>query len=167
MTIDEFWNTVDKVHRASGGDMDKKCKLLGAELRKLPLVEVVSFCSHFQECEGRAYNWGLWAAAYIIGGGCSDDSFWDFRSTLISMGRDTFERALADPEWLAEINYDADNAHYEGYQYVPGKIEEELNGGEEILHPRVRPGAPSGEEWPEDKVAELFPKLAATYKFDG
>jgi len=43
MTLDQFWNIVDRVHRASGGDMDKQCQLLDAELRRLSLDEVLSF----------------------------------------------------------------------------------------------------------------------------
>jgi hypothetical protein len=167
MTIDEFWNTVEKVHRASGGDMDKKCKLLEVGLRKLPLEEVRSFHDYFYECCDRAYNWPLWAAAYIIGGGCSDDAFSDFRATLVSMGRDTFERALANPEWLAGIDYDADDAHYEGYQYVPTQVEKELSGGQMFPRTRQHPAEPSGEPWDEDRVAELYPKLATKYNFAG
>src|SRR6478736_5366951 len=122
MTLDQFWNIVDRVHQASGGDMEKKCQLLDAELRRLSLDEVRSFHTHFTECVDRAYHWPLWAAAYVMGGGCSDDSFWDFRSTLISMGRDTFERAMADPQSLAELDLeDGDEMQWEGYQYVPSK----------------------------------------------
>ncbi len=64
MTLEQFWNIVEKAHRASGGDMDKKCVLLDAELRRLPLEEVRSFLGHFDECCDRAYSWELWAAAY-------------------------------------------------------------------------------------------------------
>jgi hypothetical protein len=106
--------------------MDKKCKLLEAGLRGLSLDEVRSFHAHFYECLDRAYTWELWAAAYIIGGGCSDDKFSDFRSTLVSMGRQIFERTLANPESLADMDYDADTADYEGYQYVPSQVEREL-----------------------------------------
>jgi hypothetical protein len=35
MTLDQFWNIVEKVHLVSEGDMDKKCELLDAELRRL------------------------------------------------------------------------------------------------------------------------------------
>jgi hypothetical protein len=75
MTLDQFWSIVDQVHRASGGGMEKKCNLLDTELRRLSLDEVLSFEAHFTDCLDRAYSWLLWAAAYIIGGGCSDDSF--------------------------------------------------------------------------------------------
>src|ERR1044071_320311 len=163
MTLEQFWNIVEKAHRASGGDMDKKCELLDAELRRLSLEEVRSFHGHFDECCDRAYSWELWAAAYIIGGGCSDDSFSDFRSTLVSMGRQTFERALTDPQSLADMDYDADVAHYEGYQYVPTTVERDLSGGQDFPRSRPHPKDPSGTIWDEDKVAEPYPKLAKKY----
>jgi hypothetical protein len=167
MRADQFWNLVEKVHRDSDGDMDRKCELLGAELRRLPLEEVRSFHRHLDECEDRAYTWELWAAAYIIGGGCSDDSFSDFRATLISMGRETFERALADPQSLADMDYDAETAHYEGYQYVPTKVETDLGGGQRRVRYAPHPAEPAGKSWDEDKVGELYPKLAKKYDYGG
>ena len=166
MTLDQFWNIVEKVHRDSGGDMDRKCELLDAELRRLAVDEVRSFRRHFDECEDRAYTWELWAAAYIIGGGCSDDAFSDFRATLISMGRQTFERALADPQALADMDYDAETAHYEGYQYVATTVATELGGGQRPARYAPHPAEPSGKSWEEDKVAELYPKLAAKYDYN-
>jgi hypothetical protein len=167
MTFDRFWNIIEKVHRDSGGDMDRKCKLLAAELRRLTLAEVRSFHRHFDECEDRAYTWELWAAAYIIGGGCSDDAFSDFRATLISMGRQTFERALADPQSHADMGYDAKAAHYEGYQYVPAAVEKELGSGQRFPRYQPHPDEPSGKRWDEDKVVTLYPRLAKKYGYSG
>jgi hypothetical protein len=164
MTIDQFWTIVEKVHHASGGDMNKKCELLDAELRRLPLDEVRSFHAHFDDRQDLSYTWDLWAAAFIIGGGCSDDAFCDFRSTLISMGRETFERAISDPQSLADMNYDAELAHCEGYQYVPTAVENDLGGGQLFMRSR-RPSEPSGEPWMEHEVADLFPKLAEKYGY--
>src|SRR5262245_49256063 len=126
MTIEQFWKVVEKVHRASKGDMDAKCDLLRKELRKLPAKEVISYRDRFASCEAKAYTWELWAAAYIIGGGCSDDMFSDFRATLISMGRTTFERIVASPAALIDTELDEDNAFYEGYQYVPSDVYEDI-----------------------------------------
>ena len=137
--------------------MDKKCKLLDAALRQLPLEEVRSFHAHFYECQDRAYTEELWAAAYMIRGGCSDDKFSDFRSTLISMGRQVFERALADPQSLADMDYDARMAYYEGYQYVPTKVERDLNGGLDFPRSRPHPDAPSGAIWDENELPKLYP----------
>lgn len=165
MTSDQFWSIVERVHNAAGGNMDRKCELLGAALRKLDLDEVRSFNDHFYERFDRAYSWDLWAAAYIIGGGCSDDGFMDFRSTLISMGRETYERALTDPQSLADMDYNAGDARYEGYQYVPAEIEKEFSDGQLFPRTRAHPDSPSGEPWDEDDLPDRFPKLARKYSF--
>jgi len=128
MTIDEFWDVVERVHVASGGDMTRKCELLGKELRKLPPPDVKSFDNYLGDLYRAAYNWDLWAAAYIIAEGCGDDSFMDFRFTLVSMGRRAYERALADADSLADVEFT--HADYEGYQYVPPTVYEELMKGQ-------------------------------------
>jgi Protein of unknown function (DUF4240) len=51
-----------------------------------------------------SYDWGLWGAAYVIDGGCSDDGFDYFRAYLISRGRAVFEAAMADPDSLADAD---------------------------------------------------------------
>ncbi len=50
-----------------------------------------------------SYLTELWAAAYLINGGASDDGFDYFRGWLIAQGRDVFEAAVADPDSLAEV----------------------------------------------------------------
>ena len=50
-----------------------------------------------------SYRTPLWAAAYVINGGCSDDGFDYFRGWLIVQGRQVFERAVADPDALADL----------------------------------------------------------------
>jgi len=44
----------------------------------------------------------LWCCAYLIGGGCNDDRFSDFRSGLLFLGREIFENALTDADGLAD-----------------------------------------------------------------
>jgi hypothetical protein len=167
MTIEQVWKIVDGVHAASKGDMDTKCQLLGKELRKLTAEEVWSFAERFGDCDARAYTWELWAAAYIIGGGCSDDSFSDFRATLISMGQSTFERVVEFPEALIDLDLDEDNAFYEGYQYVAAEVYEEITGDEMPVQSKPHPKEPSGKEGKEDEVATIYPELAKKYQFDG
>lgn len=48
-----------------------------------------------------SYRNPLWAAAYLINGGCSDDGFDYFRGWLLTQGRSVFESAVADPDSLA------------------------------------------------------------------
>ncbi|MCF3135721.1 DUF4240 domain-containing protein [Streptomyces olivochromogenes] len=50
-----------------------------------------------------SYQAPLWAAAYLVNGGCSDDGFDYFRGWLITQGRTVFERVVADADQLAEL----------------------------------------------------------------
>jgi hypothetical protein len=45
----------------------------------------------------------LWAAAYLINSGCSDDGLEYFRCWLIVQGRTLFERSVANPDTLADL----------------------------------------------------------------
>ena len=81
------------------------------------------------------------------------------------MGRQTFERALGDPQSLADMDYDAEIARYEGYQYVPTAVETELSGGQMFPRTRPHPDSPSGQLGEEENVAELYPRLAKKYSY--
>lgn len=166
MTIEQFWTILEKSRAGTDDDMDMKCELLHRELRKLPAEEVKSFSDHFDAAMDRAYTWPLWAAAYIIRGGCSDDAFADFRATLLSNGRLTFEKVLANPEALADMDdVTAETAFYEGFQYVPGDVYQELTG-ELPKRAKAEPKEPAGTAWDEDHVADLFPDLAEKHGFE-
>lgn len=163
MNTDEFWQIIDTVHAASGGDMDQKCELLRQRLSELEPQDLRDFIDHFDAADAAAYSWPLWGAAYVMHGGCSDDSFSDFRATLISHGRSTYERALADPESLSELEFeDEEEICYEGFQYVKNDVAEEKLG--ELPKRTVQfPELPSGEEWDEDSLDQRYPKLSAKY----
>ncbi|MGK0184921.1 MAG: hypothetical protein ACI9R3_000695 [Verrucomicrobiales bacterium] len=163
MNTDEFWQIIDAAHSGSGGGMDRKSELLRDRHSALEPQDLKDFIAHFDTADAAAYTWPLWGAAYVMHGGCSDDSFSDFRATLISLGRVTYERALSDPESLSEHDFDdEEDICYEGFQYVKNDVAEEMLG--EIPKRTVSyPDAPTGEEWDEDTVDQLYPKLSAKY----
>jgi hypothetical protein len=164
MTLDTFWGIIERVHQGAPSDMDAKCALLEGELRRLPQPEVLSFQNHFDDCRDRAYSHEVWAAAYVIGKGCGDDAFSDFRSTLISMGRAVFEKTLALPESLVETSLDEDNAFYESYHYSVMKISEEKAGL--VRRGKPAPDHPSGTPWSDDETpAKWYPKLARKHHY--
>ncbi|KAK1181606.1 DUF4240 domain-containing protein [Streptomyces sp. NBS 14/10] len=105
MDTDRFWTVIESA-RAAGPDgqlgdkpFDEALVDLLAALSKEDILE---FQTRFDEIHDAVYRWDVWAAAYLIGGGCSDDSFIDFRAGLIALGREWYERAAADPDSLAE-----------------------------------------------------------------
>ena len=113
-----FWAIVQRAHDQSGGDMDEKCEAIKNEIAKLPKEEAEAFSHLFDAMMDKAYAWPLWGAAYVIHGGCGDDTFSDFRASLISRGRRAFEMALSDPDALADEVFDENEWFYEGYQYA-------------------------------------------------
>lgn len=153
-----FWRIINRVHSKSDGSMDLKCDLLKQELAKLLDVDLLEFSSQFDQADANAYTWPLWGAAYILYGGCSDDAFTDFRSTLISMGSEIYSNALADPNTLESVTFDGNNPCYEGYAYALYDTLEEHFG--EIPQSSIQfPEEPTGEEWDEGLVENLFPSL--------
>jgi hypothetical protein len=162
MQTDDFWKIIDRVHARSPDDMDAKCESLRAELTKLNDSDMTSFIELFDAADALAYDWKLWGAAYVINGGCSDDTFSDFRATLISMGRKFFERALADPDSLAEVDYDEESAFYEGFQYVKNDVAQERL--DEIpMRSMPFPAEPAGVSWEDDDLPALLPRLSRKF----
>jgi hypothetical protein len=148
MTKDRFWEII-AASRAGfdpadvEGSMDRQVSRLHELLDALPTEEVRAFAEHFGERMDEAYSEpkrivdmepqdGLWAVAFQMGGGCGHDSFDDFRSWLISMGREAYEAALRDPETvygLVEPAEDvADIIFFEEFQYVPSRVLREKLG---------------------------------------
>lgn len=161
MDEQKFWSMVQHAHELSAGDMDEKCERIQEAVAKLSGPDAAAFSAIFDAKLAAAYAWPLWGAAYVINGGCGDDSFSDFRAALISRGRDAFERALADPDSLAAADFDEGAWFYEGYQYAV------IEGAEAALGstpPATQhPAEPSGQRWSEESVYGLFPRLTSKF----
>jgi hypothetical protein len=165
----QFWELVESSKADADGSFDDHAERLAVRLEKHSVEDIVSFERIFQSQMDRAYSWDLWGAAYVIQGGCSDDGFTDFRYWLISLGRDRFERALADPESLAEIDLAPDaeeGASFEEFGYVASRVYEEKTGENLPLDPQCsHPPEPAGEPWEEDEEAlsARYPRLWAKF----
>ena len=105
MRMDDFWRLVDEARQGVA-----ESEIMGDEIAaKLidrlvtgPLPEILDFSNCFDHASSRAFQWKLWAAAELIWGWTSDDTFQSFRSGLIGLGREAFERIVADPDALAD-----------------------------------------------------------------
>ena len=110
MDRETFWEIVDAARDRAGSGADDR----GAEGDPLPGVltdllverlspdEILAFADVAGAVARDAYAWPVWGAAYLVEGGCSDDGFMDFRDGLVLAGRASFERAVADPDSLAD-----------------------------------------------------------------
>jgi hypothetical protein len=72
-------------------------------LGQLSADEIVEWKQIFDRLTAQAYRTDLWAAAYLMNGGASDDGFYYFRCWLIGMGKEIFEAAMANPDSLALV----------------------------------------------------------------
>jgi hypothetical protein len=102
MDIDDFWILIEE-SRESASNIGHRSQLLEDHLSGTSIDYIKEFHAHYYKLDLEAFTWPLWAATSVIGGYYSDQSFDNFRSWLIGCGRYAYERAVADPDTLAEL----------------------------------------------------------------
>ena len=162
MEDSRFWEIVDSV-ALHVSDPEEVLDGLVDALKKLKPEEIVAFKQKQYEIEDRAYRWDIWAVAYILNGGCSDDGFEYFRAGLISGGREKYEAALKRPETIADwlpVDFES-----EDFMYLANDAYESLTGEEFPYEKLVSVGSsdPEGEEWAEGDLPKLYPELHRKY----
>ena len=179
MDEQQFWNIID-ASRARAKEQKRKksvdflevhMRTLADALKNLSTQEIIDFDDCFWECHRRAYRWDLWAVAYWLEGGCSDDSFTDFRACLISLGQKDFEAALADPDSLADVvdRKDAPYMQAEGFQYIASRAYKNATGSDswpESAEAISAPLEPLGEKFDFDDEEEMmrrFPRITSKF----
>jgi len=181
MDISAFWGIIEAARARSRPGMPFDQALVGY-LATLPRQDIVEFQQRFDQMHSALYRWDVWAAAYLIGGGCSDDSFIDFRAGLIAQGSDWYERVAASPDSLAGHPALADAPartqdeplFYEAVNYAaPDAYERATGAGRQHFYDalrsyessRVHPG-PAGKDFDFDDDHEMRqrpPRLSALY----
>jgi hypothetical protein len=158
MNVEGFWEII----AASDTPED-----LVGRLAALSEPDLADFEVHHAKAYADAYDWGLWGAAYVIGGGCSDDSFDYFRGYLISRGRAVFDTGLSDPDSLADVELD-DGEEWEDWMSPTMSVVEARTGEYGYVarerHPSA-PAEPTGETWDEDDLPARFPRLSAKHSW--
>ena len=164
MDIEAFLEIVDDVAASSIIPKEKRSILMD-KLAVLSGEEVYAFDEILTSLRDRAYRWDIRGVAYIIGEGCGDDSFDDFRYTQVFRGHAAFERLLNDPDSIGEEEFE--NAErecfFEGLQYVPTEV---LEGKTDFFYPDdnyVHPAELAGTRWDQSELPDLFPKTWAKY----
>jgi len=183
LTKDDFWDMIDQARVNGGGHWEPQYRLLEQHLTQLPIGDIVVFGDYEKHFRNYAYRGHLWAAAYVICGGCSDDGFMDFRDFLISRGKDVYLAAIEDPNTLLDVVQVIDgeysvygDAMAEGLYALHWNAYENKTGFEFPIFVRPwtnspihdanvhkEPTALEGMDWSEDTVYEMYPEL--TKKF--
>lgn len=158
MDRNAFWKIIDDANQVAE-DIEEVPAEVVERLSALPLEEIVSFQQHQLDLEAESYRWDLWAVAYIINGGCSDDAFDYFRGWLIGGGRKRYEAAMARPEVIGE--WVDEEVELEDMLSVANDAYRQRTGdyipAEALVY--RRPAEPIGEPWDEDDLEEMYPEL--------
>lgn len=159
MDHDQFWQIIEAAKRRFPEDCEERVESIRDHLSALAPHEIIAFDSILGEYLDRAYSWDLWGAAYLMNGGCSDDGFMDFRGWLISRGRDVYERALADPDSLADV-FDPSHDDCELQSMLSVAYEAYQAGTGEEMPPRTRVSPElAGERWKAEDLDERYPRI--------
>jgi hypothetical protein len=166
-TEQSFWQLIDDTRGAAGSDTGRQTELLKERLATWSPSAILQFARIRHHLDARAYAWNLWAAAYVIEDGCSDDCFRDFRAYLILQGRGRFERALTDPDSLAPFVQDAEAGDWESADNVAPDAYSSATGNDYPLDDSDLSGRPRGKPFNENAIGALvrrFPRLAARFR---
>jgi len=162
MTHQNFWKII---HASLAETPDQQSAKLKSELSKLEKDDLIAFEASYRAKLLEAYHWDVWAAAFIINGGCSDDGFDYFCDWLISRGQFIYENALKNPETLIGIATPWET-EFEDFRYIMMDVMSEKHQAEFPRSIAARPASPAGEGWDEETVSEKYPKLAAWVEND-
>ncbi|MBT2384190.1 DUF4240 domain-containing protein [Streptomyces sp. ISL-11] len=162
----EFWDLIDSTRDAAEGDAEEQADLLVEALMQLDPDSVVDFARHFEARYNRAYLWDLWGAAAVLLNGAGDDTFDYFRCWLIGQGREVFEGAMHDPDHLADLLEDFDDAvdgDGEDLGFAADEAYEQMTGAETpdlgLPNPPREPQGTVVDLEDEEALAERFPRL--------
>jgi Protein of unknown function (DUF4240) len=161
MDTTTFWKLIEDAKQLSGGNPERQVAELTDALSALEASNIIAFDAHFDQLMAVSYTRELWAAAYIINGGCSNDCFDYFRGWLIAQGEAVFHNALHNPETLVEV-VEPEEAELEEILYVAQeayerKTGQELPQGERVIWEL------NDELWDEETKYAMYPKLATKF----
>jgi hypothetical protein len=168
MLKSEFWKLIDDSRHEAGGDAKAHAATFKSALDDLEPNELISFGHWFDDYYARADSWDLWGAAYVIGGGCSDDGFMDFKGWLVSRGEKVYEAALANPESLAKAVALGERCRREGFHCAAQSMWARKTGKTADAFPVSPLGSGAkemaGQPWEEGDLARRFPKLTRKFR---
>ncbi len=131
MTEDRFWSII--------AESDRGRNLIEC-LTPLSEDELFGFRYWWEYFCHLSYRQDLWAVAYVVLGGCSDDSFDYFRFWLIAQGKKVFFNALENVDSLCDVfsdledPEDADYPIQEEFDYAVQTVMSERTGDEDAFY---------------------------------
>ncbi|WP_028973908.1 DUF4240 domain-containing protein [Spirochaeta cellobiosiphila] len=171
MIENEFWDLIQKSKLNFGDNLAGRVKYLKETLKEMPEADIFDFEECLRKKIIECDNFKVMAAAKIIDGYVSDDSYIYFRCWLIGKGKQIFDEAIIDPDSLSTAIGADELCDFEELLYIATQAFSEKVGKEEDeTFPRNACiskgldydfGAPptKGDDWDEDDLPTTYPKL--------
>ncbi|MFF3710638.1 DUF4240 domain-containing protein [Streptomyces phaeochromogenes] len=158
MNTQRFWQLIEAARNQAPdpNDAEEVARRATSLLATHPPEEIVAAQQVLWNLMADSYTNPLWAAAYVVNGGCSDDGFDYFRGWLIAQGREVFERIVADPDALADMPA-VRAAAADGI---------DLNGEETLTIAWNAHITATGKQLPDDAFTIRYPNLDPAWDFD-
>lgn len=96
---DKFWAIVEKSLQYAKNQLSQ-LDFLMKEVEKLTPAEIIGFRLRTDKLLFDSYKSDLWCAGTLMNGYCEGDGFEYFRCWIISRGKETYYRALENPDYL-------------------------------------------------------------------
>lgn len=166
----QFWEIIESAWEGKSSIEGFNENLEKILLRCQP-KEILGFWYHLQKKEIKAYKDDIWCAAYLVGGGCSDDGFFYFQSWLISKGQKCFNSVVENADTLIDFVQEDEYGRYlenECLNGIPEKIFEKKTGGSDLYEAesKLLPEIPVADKfvftWDEEKpetMKKICPRL--------
>ena len=171
MDNQEFWRIIDFAHHNAAGDDQAQEMLLVNALSQYSPGDIIEFECIFRQNIIAADDFKIMAAAKIIEGSVTDDSYVYFRCWLLGLGEKVFTNALRNPDSLASVVTKEMNTDFEPLLYVAtqayknktGKQEEDESFPRDVASRRGLNydfgSETKGEDWTPEQLPTLLPKL--------
>ena len=118
MKKEQFWVMIESVDQMGLLDQDAICNQMETDLSRCSLEDILDWHSILNLYWDAADRDDLWRMSEILGAHSTDDGFSDFRSWLISRGREVYRNALRDPKTLATVPRKGEKLNFECFHYV-------------------------------------------------
>lgn len=112
-----YWKIIEDSLETNS--QDEQEIYLVTRLEKMPPANIIGFRLRTDLLLHQSYTSDMWCAAYLMNGGCSDDCFEYFRCWVISRGKNTFYKAISNPDSLvSELSDEIDFYDFESFWFV-------------------------------------------------
>ncbi|GLY01492.1 MULTISPECIES: DUF4240 domain-containing protein [Actinoplanes] len=156
MRTDDFWAVIDRATEQRPASPAEVAERAVADLAARAPEEIVAWGRHLDKVLVASGTEDLWAAAYLINGGCTEEGFDNFRGWLVAHGRKAVAASVKSPDVLAgmpAVRAAADT----------GAVFE----AEEVLSIAARAHQEAtGEPLPAEERAKTRPDVADLWDFD-